>query len=250
MFHSRSLSIICLRLALTAVLLGTGLAAHAQIGEPRNNFAVGANVGLTMNTVGFDPTIKQSMLMAPTFGVTARITSEKYFTMVCALQVELNYATLGWKEDIIDANTNPLPDQYERQLHYLQLPLLARLGWGREKKGVMGYIVAGPQVGFMLSETTKQSEFTLTEEGVPNRPNGMVAQYSMPIDRKLDYGITGGAGIELSTKAGHFLLEGRYYYGLGDIYNNSKKDVFSRSNHGTIIVKFTYLFDINKNKNK
>ena len=114
----------------------------------------------------------------------------------------------------------------------------------------MGYIVAGPQVGFMLSETTKQSEFTLTDEGVPNRPNGMVAQYSMPIDRKFDYGITGGAGIELSTKAGHFLLEGRYYYGLGDIYNNSKKDVFSRSNHGTIIVKFTYLFDINKNKNK
>ena len=45
-------------------------------------------------------------------------------------------------------------------------------------------------------------------------------------------------------------MEGRYYYGLGDIYNNSKKDVFSRSNHGTIIVKFTYLFDINKNKNK
>ena len=52
--------------------------------------------------------------------------------------------------------------------------------------------------------------------------------------------------LELTTKAGHFLLEGRYYYGLSDIYKNSKKDTFSRSNNGTIIVKVTYLIDIKK----
>ena len=55
--------------------------------------------------------------------------------------------------------------------------------------------------------------------------------------------------MELSTSVGHFLLEGRYYYGLGDIYDNSKKGYFSRSAHGAIMVKLNYLFDIVRTKN-
>ena len=51
--------------------------------------------------------------------------------------------------------------------------------------------------------------------------------------------------MELNTKLGHFLLEGRYYYGLSDVFGNAKKDVFSRSNHGAIVAKLSYLFDVN-----
>ena len=53
-------------------------------------------------------------------------------------------------------------------------------------------------------------------------------------------------GTELNTKLGHFLVEGRYYYGLSDLFGNSKKDVFGRSNNNTIYVKFSYLFDVRK----
>ena len=63
---------------------------------------------------------------------------------------------------------------------------------------------------------------------------------------KFDYGITGGAGLELRTKAGNFLVEGRYYYALSDFYKSTKKDYFSRSAHGTIVAKITYLFDLKK----
>jgi hypothetical protein len=45
------------------------------------------------------------------------------------------------------------------------------------------------------------------------------------------------------------MLEGRYYYGLGDIYGNSKRDFFGRSNNNAIVVKLTYLFDIMKTNN-
>jgi hypothetical protein len=45
------------------------------------------------------------------------------------------------------------------------------------------------------------------------------------------------------------MLEGRYYYGLGDFYGNSKRDYFGRSNFSNIIVKLTYLFDIARTKN-
>ncbi len=55
--------------------------------------------------------------------------------------------------------------------------------------------------------------------------------------------VLGGAGLELRTKAGNFLVEGRYYYALSDFYKSTKKDYFSRSAHGTIVAKITYLFD-------
>ncbi|MCI7082988.1 MAG: PorT family protein, partial [Paraprevotella sp.] len=46
----------------------------------------------------------------------------------------------------------------------------------------------------------------------------------------------------------HFLLEGRYYYALSDIFKNSKKDPFGRSANGAILIKASYLFDIIKTK--
>lgn len=222
------------------------LPAFSQVGEPRNGIAVGFSGGVVLNSVGFDPTIKQQMHIGPTLGVVARFTSEKYFSTYCALQVELNYAQLGWKENVLDAQSQPLPDRYSRHMHYIQLPVLARMAWGKEYKGWMGYFLAGPQLGYCLAESSERSEFTLNGNGEPDRPNGMFAQYDMAMDKRFDYGITAGAGVELSTAAGRFLLEGRYYYGLSDIFNNSKKDVFGRSNNGTIVAKITYLFDIRK----
>lgn len=219
---------------------------QAQIGEARHNICIGFSSGLAMNKIGFDPTIKQNWHMGPTFGVVARFTSERYFKAFCALQLELNYTSMGWRENVLNANSEPLPDTYQRNQHYLQLPILARLAWGRETRGLMGYFLAGPQIGYCFKEKSSQSNFTLNSEGNPDRPNGMFAQYSMPIDKKFDYGITAGIGAELTTKIGHFLVEGRYYYGLSDIYKNSKKDVFSRSNNGTIYAKVTYLFDVRK----
>lgn len=235
------------RVFLVLVGWGVGLAAIAQVGEPRRTLAVGVNGGVVMNTISFDPTIKQKQHVAPTFGLTLRMTSEKYFKTLCALQVELNFARLGWKEDIYDAQDEPLPDTYSRDLNYIQIPFLARLGWGHERRGLLGYFMVGPQLGYCFSEKTKRSEVWTTDaSGNPDRPNGMFAQYDMTLDKKFDYGITAGGGVELSTRIGHFMIDGRYYYGLSDIFNNSKKDVFSRSNHGSIIVKFTYLFDIIK----
>lgn len=225
-------------------LLGV-VPALSQTGEPRSEMALGVNGGIALNTIMFTPTIKQQQLLGPTMGVTFRVTSEKYFKTFCALQVELNYARLGWRERVLDSSSRPLPDTYERHLHYIQLPFLARLAWGKEQNGFMGFFFAGPQVGYLLGESSQRSDtWTLTSEGYPDRPNNMYVHYDMPVDKKLDYGITGGVGLEWNTSIGHFLIDARYYYGLADIYNNSKKDVFSRSNHSTIAVKLCYLFNI------
>lgn len=235
-----------LQILLCLLLLAGSFEAQAQIGERRNSIALGVSGGIALNTIGFNPTIKQSMHIGETLGIVARFTSEKYFKTYCALQLEVNYTRLGWRENVLNAQSEPLPDTYRRDIHYLQFPLLARLGWGREYKGFMGYFLAGPQVGYCLGEKSQQSIFTLDAEGNPDRPNGMFEQYHMNVEKKFEYGITAGLGVELSTIAGRILLEGRYYYGLSDIFKNSKKDVFGRSNNNTIVAKITYLFDLKK----
>ena len=72
----------------------------------------------------------------------------------------------------------------------------------------------------------------------------------MPVERKFDYGIAAGIGAEYSLpRVGHFLIEARYYYGLGNIYGESKRDYFGKSNFGNIVLKAAYLFDLTKKRN-
>ena len=126
--------------------------------------------------------------------------------------------------------------------------MFARLGWGKEQRGLMFYILAGPQIGYCIGDTSERSaKWTINEEGNPDRPNNMYEQYDLKIKNKIDYGIAAGLGLELNTKIGHFTLEGRYYYGLADIFGNSKKDVFARSANGTIFAKIGYFINIKSN---
>lgn len=233
-------------LTLLATIMLCGL-SYAEIGEPRNNLCIGGNFGIAMNTVDFEPTIKQAQHIGPTFGLSLKYTSEKYFTTYCALYGELNFCQLGWKEEILDATSQPLPDTYKRNMNYIQMPIFARLAWGKESKGLQFFFQAGPQFGLLISESSdKSNAWTLGNDGKPARPNNVNMQYDMKVEHRFDYGITGGLGLEYNSPIGHFILEGRYCYGLGDIFSNSKKDPFSRSANSTIFVKMAYLFDIKK----
>ena len=235
--------------------------AGAQVGEHRSEFAVGINGGYVLSNVGFMPKVPQTQHGGITGGLTWRYTSEKYFNSICAVVGEVNYARIGWKEEILTPQDQPVinavtgvAEAYQRDMTYLQVPVFARLGWGRERKGVQFFFQAGPQVGLFMSETTNMNfpwdQRTPVYSDGTGRTSSVVAQDTMAVENKLDYGIAAGAGIEFShPKVGHFLLEGRYYYGLGDIYGNSKRDYFGRSNFSNIVIKLTYLFDISKTHN-
>jgi len=214
--------------------------AMAQLGEERHNFSVGVNAGMNMSNVSFEPSIKQKSKGGMALGLTARYMSEKYFKMMCGIQAEINYSQRGWSENIEDGSG----DSYSRTMNYVEIPLLAHLAFGKDsnEKGVKFFVNAGPQIAFFLSEKEKMSD----SWDPTYRPNGIVQQYGKMTENKFDYGILGGLGLELSTKVGHFLLEGRYYYGLSDFYKSTKKDEFGRSGHSYMGVRLTYLFDITK----
>ena len=245
--HKRLISILFLFIPLLA---------SAQIGEHRNTLSLGGNAGYNLSNIRFTPKVVQGMKGGINFGFTARYTVEKYFSMIASIQAEVNYSQMGWKEDIrgitdaavINAATG-LPEKYERTINYIQIPLFAHLAWGRENKGFNFFVNAGPQLGIYLKESTK-SNFDFAQMNVDDRSNTIVAQDTMKVENKFDYGIAAGLGVEWAIpKAGRFTLEARYYYGLGNIYGSSKKDYFGKSNFGQIVVKASYLFDITRTKN-
>jgi hypothetical protein len=231
-------------------------ATHAQVGEHRNDFAMGFNGGYALSQIGFLPEVPQSWHPGLTGGLTFRYTSEKYFSSICAIVGEVNYAQVGWKENILTPNDEPvlnavtgLPEEYQRDMTYIQVPVFARLGWGRERKGFQFFFQAGPQVGWFLNEKTK-SNFDLNTINLAARTSMVIAQDTMSVEHRVDYGIAAGLGLEFSyPKIGHFMIEGRYYYGLGDIFGNTKRDYFGRSNFSNIVVKLTYLFNVSKTNN-
>lgn len=225
--------------------------AMAQIGEHRNRFSIGGNAGYVLSNVGFDPSVSQGLHGGPTFGFSWRYTSEKYFSTICSIAGEVNYVSAGWKEDITDVNDRPVVgdgggnEEYSRTINYIQIPVFAHLAWGKESKGVNFFVNAGPQLGIYVSESTSKNynQPNLNTEG--GRSNTVVEQESMPVEKKIDYGIAAGLGLEFCTPSRHhFQLEARYYYGLGNIYGSSKRDYFGKSNLGNIVIKASYLFDL------
>ena len=212
----------------------------AQVGELRNEVSVGFNGGYNLSSVDFSPTIKQGLQPGYTGGVTLRYTTEKYFALICAAQLELNFAQRGWTETIDDGTNNT----FCRTTNYIEIPFFAHLGWGKEDRGLQFFLNAGPQIGLFLNDKEYYG-FTQEHPWNPNkRPNGVNAQYGKPIENKLEYGIAGGAGVELKTGIGNFTVEGRYFFGLSDMYGNSKADPFGRSANTTITIKISYLIDI------
>ncbi|MPM28475.1 hypothetical protein SDC9_75001 [bioreactor metagenome] len=222
-----------LKTGIVLTFAAVSLPALAQIGELRNNIAVGVNGGMNFSNVSFTPKIKQKTTNGMTGGLTVRYISEKYFAMICGLQMELNYSQRGWTE-LIEENT----DTYSREMNYLEIPFLAHLAFGTERGGQF-FINAGPQIGFLLNEKEKKSaDFS---------PISRTSyQYGKMADNKFDYGIVGGAGVEIRTGVGNFLVEGRYYYALSDFYKTTKKDDFSRAAHSILSARITYLFDLSK----
>ncbi len=227
---------------LIGLLLST--LSFAQVGELRSNLAMGVNAGYNLSRVDFSPTIKQELQPGLTGGFTLRYTTEKYFALICAAQLEVNLAQRGWRELIEDGSNNT----YHRTTNYIEIPFFAHLGWGKREDKMQFFVNAGPQFGFYLP--SKKEEYYGFSEEYPwdesKRPGSTTQQYGKAVENTLEYGIAGGVGMELKTGIGNFLIEGRYFFGLSDMFGNSKADPFGRSANTTITGKISYLIDITK----
>ena len=236
----KSIILLLKRTGLTLIFLivVTGWVVNAQIViTTPYEFAVGFSGGTTLSSVGFTPSVPQKSLTGFTAGLTGRINMGKSV----GLQLELNYAQQGWKENFDDLeDENGVAGtfshyQYSRLLNYIQLPLYTRIRFGGKK--VVSFIHLGPQIGYMIGESTKEN----LNGAQPGRVN---AQHEMPVQKRFEWGLSGGGGIEIRTGIGYFILEGRYLYSLGDIYKTRREDFFSKASGQTITIKLSYLMPI------
>ena len=149
------------RIAVVALSVCSLTTVQAQIGEHRSDFAIGANGGYVLSKVGFTPTVQQKQHGGITGGVSLRYVCEKYFKTICSVYAEVNYAKVGWTEDILDIENNAVlisgtgeALKYQRDITYIQIPVFAHLAWGREERGFNFFVNLGPQIGFYLNEST------------------------------------------------------------------------------------------------
>lgn len=213
-------------------------AAMAQR-EYSPNLAIGAKAGATLSRMSFSPEVHQKFTQGMTMGVAARYTEEKYFGLIA----EINFTQRGWDEDF--AHDEAPQFSYTRTLNYVSIPLMTHIYFGSQK--VRGFFNLGPEVSFMLSNKITANFDYENYKSIPDFPQGYRTneQLNMPVDRTFDYGIAGGAGIEFIVKRKHsFLLEGRYYFGLGNIFKDSKRDFFAASRNQSIEVTLKYMIRV------
>ena len=220
------------RLAFILAALAT-LLVTAQT-HYEGQIAVGGKAGATLSRVNFNPTVQQQMLPGMTAGVMFRYIEEKNFGLVA----ELNLTQRGWKEYLEESDYN-----YSHRFTYLELPVMTHIYFGNRR--VKGFFNLGPELNLMISDGIS-SNFAYQDAASLdyfNQNTRHIEQLPMKVKNRLDYGICGGAGMELNLNAKQsLLLEGRFYYGLTDVFPNHKTDVFSSSNSMTVMVTLGYFY--------
>ena len=238
----QSVSFTSLRTLAVGVIMLASLVVPCRMSAQREyspNFAIGGKAGATLSRMSFSPEVHQKFTQGMTMGLAARYTEEKYFGLIA----EINFTQRGWDEDFVRDEAPQF--NYTRTLNYVSIPLLTHIYFGSNK--VRGFFNLGPEVSFMLSNSISANFDYENYKSIPDFPQGYRTneQLNKEIERKFDYGIAGGAGVEFIVKRKHsFMLEGRYYFGLGNIYKDSKRDFFAASRNQSIEVTLKYMIRV------
>lgn len=206
---------------------------HAQT-HYEGSISVGGKAGATLSRVNFNPTVQQTMLPGMTAGVMFRYIEEKNFGLIA----ELNMTQRGWKENFEESEYN-----YSHRFTYLELPIMTHIFFGNQR--VKGFFNLGPELNVMLGDGIS-SNFDYQEAAGLDyfiQDTRHIEQMTLDINNRFDYGICAGAGMEININPKHSLLiEGRFYYGLTDVFPNHKTDIFSSSNSMTINLTLGYFY--------
>jgi len=219
------------------------IVASSQGNKFKPEWNVGVGFGPTFTSVDFQSAMSKTYRVNTKSqqqyfgGVALRYLSEKNLGFI----VELNYSQQGWIQDFKEED-NPqyqgLGFEHSHKLDYFEMPILTHIYFGNKFRFVINL---GPKIGYLISDSESMSKSLENYLSSGSADVDMVThQYYRKAERKIDYGLVGGLGLELRTGIGSFVLEGRYAFGLGDIYSNSKADFFSRSANRVISAKLTY----------
>ncbi|MDY6800939.1 MAG: porin family protein [Bacteroidota bacterium] len=188
--------------------------------EPVAQF--GIRQGINYSSVLFSPGINQGIKLGYTGGFVFKYSNEKNL----ALQIELNFSQKGWLEDL-----DTLPNSYQRNLDYIELPFLTHIYFG--KRNVKFYVNIGPSVGYLINDQIKSE----INNELYNRE-----YYELEIDNKFDFNVLAGLGLIIDTEIGSFQTGFRYAMTLTDIFKYTSDSIFENSQNQVIAFSLTYYF--------
>lgn len=198
-------------LLLLAVLLGTSMAAYAQLG------VVGGFTSskTTLDTDDFMSNLKNVNLYH--IGVAYKIESGSIFVAEPALMYEVKGAKLyDGTQDKLDIQS--VGQSIDTQTGYLQLSLGMQVGL--DLLALRPYFVFEPFVGYAITGTER---YALTASGAVDNtmPAERISEAAAEVKNKLEYGFGIGGGVELLN---HLQLSLQWFKNLGPLYNDGKID--------------------------
>lgn len=223
---SRTNRLIALSLFLGLSLGVTSL--QAQESKPKKPFRpglwIGAHGGFMASRFSFVPSVRQRLHQGWVGGLVARYDVERGASM----QLEVNYQRTGWRERFDAEGVS-----YSRDLDYVDVPLLTHLAL--DLGGAQVFVHAGPFVGYQLSETGRVTgEDQLTDQDR--------LRHGLNTSSRFFWGLGGGPGIHIPLGRQAIELEGRFVYGLGNIFSTERTAPYVQSGEMRFGVTLNYLF--------
>lgn len=210
--------------ALLLLLLTGTETAVAQQRIPRE-IHLGVVGGANLSEYTFHPNVSQRFTGSYTMGVAARYIEEEYF----GLQAELLLTERGYADEW---DPNPEGWLYERKLLYVELPVMAHVYFRLGKRNEVA-VDLGPKFAYFLSDRINNQlpeNYGYTEETVYYQ----IDHHDLPIAKKFDYGLQFGLGYEFKINSLLSVqLTGRYYFGLGNLWPDTKADHFEQSSNSS-----------------
>lgn len=200
------------------------LVAQKRI-QPRLD--IGVIGGAVLSQMTFDPSITQDMAQGYSAGVSFRYIEEQLF----GLQIDALLSRRGWRD-----RYNEFPEYfYQRNLTYLEIPFLSHIYFPMGQRNEIS-VNLGPKLGVMLGES---SDSNLPSD-FDNIYTGTTVHHSMDVSKRFDYGIQAGLGYEFRFNPEWSMqLSGSYYFGLGNIFPDTKSDTFETSSNQHIMITLT-----------
>lgn len=191
---------------------------------------VGASAGGTASTITMVPNYVNLMYnLGKNAGLTLRYVSEENF----GLQLECNYVEEGWLEDYFNTKT-AANYSYSRRMRFIEMPFLMHAYTA--VNSTRFFLNIGPKFSYLLSETEV------------DRSPVLYLQNGKKTERPFQYGVLGGAGLEVHLGPTVVGLEGRYCYNLSNIFNDAIGEDLVTSNLQVITLNLYFLFQLTGNK--
>lgn len=208
---------------LVFMMLCTTPFSQTVLFDPSEKY-IGASYGINNSMVMFNPTVEQNtVFLGTSSGVAFRYITENH----AGLQIELKYSQRGWNE----AN-----GEYTRRINYIEFPFLTHIYWGNNHRFIVNL---GPKLSYLLNESVIKNTTT----------NSTSEQHLKSVYSPFEYGAAVGLGYNLHTKkAGVFEIEARGYYGLSNIFADSKSDYFSTSNYLNVSINLAWYLQLTGRK--